>query len=266
MPWFELPYGEDRMLARPLTVTVSALTTMLHSCGLGVAHPVIEVEPIFTDTEGDQRAQDAMRAEFRRLGMVDHQGRWDADMLDTLAVVARPSVEYFGWFNIDGGSTFGVLVAALGEQAVVVVRGPAKVRLTAIRNHSLPETLVRQLPVVPAARIEAVNIRQGEIETTAADDGRTVLVDARPGARDDLAAVRALTAEQAVGLGELYVAVRDGRGLRVSSREPIRYRDSQRGRVLITVADDYLSIAPATPVLLAARLRGAHMALSADAR
>jgi hypothetical protein len=51
-----------------------------------------------------------------------------------------------------------------------------------------------------------------------------------------------------------HAAARDDRGVRLAS-DPIHYRDTASGRVLVQRSGDYLSIAPAAPKLLARRLR-----------
>lgn len=56
-----------------------------------------------------------------------------------------------------------------------------------------------------------------------------------------------------VGQGELYVGVHD-QFARVALSEPVRYQDYDLGRVLVVIAGDFVSLAPATKSALARRL------------
>jgi hypothetical protein len=245
------------VLAQPVWITRTSLTRLLRLHGFDVPHPVIqERQPISAD---DGTADEALWAECRELDFVDSHGRLTGGVVDTLAVLARASVEYFAWFTENNGPVIGVLVAGLGEEAVIVVGGIQRVRLTGTRNVGLAETLVRLLASVPPARIDAVNLRLAAVPGAA--DSAGALVDARPHVEKDHTTVRALVAQPAVGFGELYVAVRDQDGIRVATDEPIRYRDTRTGRVLIHSGDGYLSVAPATEKLLVERLRGTQLEL-----
>lgn len=236
------------MLAGSVRVTVSSLTRILRQHRLGV-HPVLDVTPTFTDGAQDRAAEAAMWREFGELGLLDRRGRLDPGVLDALLVLARPSVEYFGWFT-SSCRDYSLLVAELGDDAVVAVRGAHAVRITPVDGDSLAETAIRQLPPVRPARIRAVNIRRTELSDNSSSD-------------KDVSVVRQLVAQAPTGLGELHVAVRDRLARRRTTTEPVRYRDSRRGRVLVRLTEDYLSLAPADHRLLAARLRDAYEALIA---
>jgi hypothetical protein len=233
---------------------------MVRAQGLGGVHPVIMDVPVFTDAEGDRMAEAAMWQEFREVGLVDRRERLDADALDSLGALARPAVEYFAVFT-ERGAQHLVLVAALGNEAVVVVRAGDAVTLSSIANRALPETLVSYLPQVPPARVDAINIRLADLDA-AGDDPHAILLEAQPGAARDAALARMLRNQPATGMGELYTAARDRWGNRALLTDPLLYRDSAVGRIFVRYAGDYLSIAPATPALLAQRLRDAHRALT----
>lgn len=230
---------------------------MLRAQGLGSAHPVITDVPVFVGAEEQRVADAAMWQEFREVEVVDRHGRLNAAALDSLAVLARPGVEYFAVFS-DRGVQCAVLVAALGEEAVVVVRAGDAVTVSSTSNRLLPELLVSYLPQVRPAGVQAANIRLAEVDP-AGDDPHVVLLDASPGVERDAALVRMLRGQAATGMGELYTAARDRWGHRAVLADPILYRDSRAGRILVRYAGDYLSIAPATSALLAQRLReGQH--------
>lgn len=248
------------VLSRPITVTVRALARMLRAQGLGAVHPVIADVPVFADAEAQRAADAATWQEFREVELVDRRGRLDAEALDSLAVLARPGVEYFAVFT-DRHVQRAVVVAALGEEAVVVVRAGDAVTVSSRGNGSLPETLVSLLPRARPARVEATTIRLAELDVVD-DAAPVVLQDPLPAADREVALLGILRSQAATGMGELYVAVRDRWGHRVVVADPILYRDSRAGRIVLRYAGAYLSIAAATPELLARRLEEARRDLT----
>jgi hypothetical protein len=57
------------------------------------------------------------------------------------------------------------------------------------------------------------------------------------------------------GLGELYVAARDPQRHYRVSEQPVWYRDTTAGRVMIIMSGEHVSIAPGTDTVLIERLR-----------
>jgi hypothetical protein len=96
---------------------------------------------------------------------------------------------------------------------------------------------MRRLPDRRAAPIDAVNIRIG---------------DQRGGQ-----ALAYLSSQKPIGQGELYVTVRNAFGRRQRGG-PVRYQDYDVGRVVVVVSGGYLSVAPATKLLLRDRLLAAR--------
>jgi hypothetical protein len=109
-----------------------------------------------------------------------------------------------------------------------------------------------------------VNIRRSDLRAAAGDGAAKPAMALPPAVGKDVSVVRQLMSNQATGLGELHVGVRDSLDRRRTTTEPVRYRDDRRVRVLVNVTDEYLTIAPAGPGLLADRLRAAHRDLIAS--
>jgi ESX secretion-associated protein EspG len=244
------------VLARPVRLSVAAVARMLRMLELG--SPQVVIQPVVTWEEPDQGlAGDAVVwAEFAAAGLVQGPGRLTADVVDTLAVLGQASVEYFGWLSTEPGRADGVLAAALDQEAVYVVRRRDRVRLASIAATGLVETFVDSLSGPPPARIDAVNVRTGDlhrVDHPATSDG--LLVPALPADGRDAAVVRGLLALPVTGLGELYVAARDDRGRYRVSEQPVWYRDTTAGRVMIIVSGEHVSIAPGTGAVLTERLR-----------
>ena len=258
------------VLARPVRLSVGAVARMLRLHELGA--PQMVIQPVATweepnhDVDSDSDSDAAAWAEFATAGLVDRPGQLAAQVVDVLAVLSQASVEYFGWLSTDSGHTGGMLVAAGGQHAVYVVRRRDRLRLASIATTGLVEAFVDSLSGPAPARIDAVNIRTGDlhgIDLHGVDNLHGVdpslvtdeLLPALPSGTRDVAAARALLARPVTGLGELYVAARDQRGRYRVSEQPVRYRDTAAGRVMIIMSGDHISIAPGTNAVLTERLR-----------
>jgi hypothetical protein len=248
-------------LARPVRFSVGAVARMLRLHELGSPQLVIQPVATWEESDHDSDSDAAAWAEFARAGLVDRPGRLAGEVVDVLAVLGQASVEYFGWLSTDSGHTGGVLVATGGQHAVYVVRRRDRLRLASIATSGLVEAFVDSLSGPAPARIDAVNIRTGDLHSVDNLHGVDLstatgeLLPAFPSGARDVAAVRALLARPVTGLGELYVAARDQRGRYRVSEQPVRYRDTAAGRVMIIVSGDHISIAPGTNAVLTERLR-----------
>ncbi|HEX4725070.1 MAG TPA: ESX secretion-associated protein EspG [Pseudonocardiaceae bacterium] len=236
------------MLAQPVRLSVGAVTRMLHLLRLGQPQIVIQPTATWEEPEHDSATDVAVWAEFTTAGLVDRPGRLTPEAMAALTVLGQASVEYFGWLTTESGQAGAVLAAALGQQAVYVVRRGDRLRLVGIADTGLVEAFVESLSGPPPARIDAVSVRIGDLHGV--DDRR------------DVALVRALLARPVTGLGELYVAARDQRGRYRMSEEPVRYRDTAAGRVMVIVSGDHLSIAPGANAVLTERLRRVYEELA----
>jgi hypothetical protein len=239
------------MLHKPVRLSITALTRMMATQRLGPPHLAIKAAPMYMNLEADREADAEMWADFKALDLVDRRSRLDGDALDSLSLLARPANEYFAHF-IENGRRFSALVASgsTDGEAVLAFRDGDTVELRSLRQESLPETLLRQLPDAPAARVESLNVR---------------LEDLRHGGgsghgAQDIYKFKRLTDEPITGQGELYVGVRDYYGEYSSNQDnPLRYEDRASGRVIVTLSrGGYLSVAPATKRLLLDRLNEAR--------
>jgi hypothetical protein len=246
------------MVASPVTITVSALSTILRTLNIGEPPLMIRPYPVWTDPEGDREAEAAAWTEFREIGWVDRRGRLDGEALDCLHVLVRPSIEYTAVFMADGRQ-HNIVVAGRGDDMVMAYRDGQALTLSMARRQSLPETLLRQIPDARPAPIDALNVRLSDLTALPADgelaggNGSHAAGDART--------IGLLMKRRLVGHGELYVGIRDHYGRRRVSA-PVRYQDYKPGRVVVVVAGGFLSVAPATKKLLLDRLHAAQQAFA----
>ena len=76
------------MVASPVTITVTALSTVIASQHIGEPPLVIRPNPVWTDPDGDRVAEAAAWTELRQIGWVDRRGRLDGEALDSLHVLS----------------------------------------------------------------------------------------------------------------------------------------------------------------------------------
>jgi hypothetical protein len=244
------------------------LARLLRTTGTGEPHITLASGAVWHDP---QTERDADQAAWRALAQAGSRGGGglDRDLADSLAVLARPSVEYYGWFTHDDTTT-AVLAAAINRDAVLAVRQQDRVRLTPADPRHLAEELIGCLPDVPPARGRSATLPVAKIRTELAPRpsraGGRVLQAVGP-VRGEMASFARLTHLPVTGAGELYAAVRDRRtGGRRTSPHPVGYQDTVEGRWLAQIVpgrdEDWAIIAPATPALLLTRVQEVHHALT----
>jgi len=238
-------------LTRAVRISADAFCQVLRDECEAEPPVIIEPEPVLRQDTDPSRLD---TAEYARLGWVNRRGLIAGDVLDTLSVVAHPRVEYYGWFSYHAGMR-SVLVACGDSEAVLVYRDGDMLTVDSLRpNESSTYALVRELPDHPPAKLDAVNVRLADL-----DPDNEWAVDART--RDDARKLRFHAEQDTIGLGELWVAIRDHHRTRRVCPFPVRYRDVQAGRMLVSDAGGYASIAPATKELLRTRLEQAYREL-----
>jgi hypothetical protein len=226
-------------------VTMSAKTVdaVVHARQLGELPVLLRPDPIWTDEEMDQRARAV---------------QLDEDTIEGLYALTHPVIEYGAVLRV-AGEQRSVFVAERGRQMVVAERAGDLVTMTVVRDRSAVAELVGHIPDAIPATVDVVNVRQSEL---AACGGDARGFDVSLGSRErDLRTVAALIDRSLVGQGELYVGVRD-QFARVALSKPVRYQDYDLGRVLVVVADGFVSLAPATKATLARRINEEYVRIT----
>jgi hypothetical protein len=262
------------VLYQRVTLSLDTLATVWQRENLGELHNVLVDTPVWRDEEADRDALHSATGELAQQGLL--VGRdLHPDLRATLNLLARPSMEYYGWIAYTdperGDVNIAVLVAATGTDAVLVVRDGRTVHLEPARAEGMAETLLGHLPALPAARGRSVNLPEAEVRQLVADR-----MHAAPGTSKPLPASafdifpRASMAEDArelvaamdeprSGGGELYVAARVRSGERRRCEHPVIFVDTQRGRWMTQVSsgrpgERWIVSAPASRQLLLSKL------------
>lgn len=230
---------------------VFALAALIEWEGVGEPHLTLRPEPVW---RSPAEHADLTRAALDALGdagVLVGPGQVDPHLRDLMPLLTTPVAEYYGWFTVDG-RTKAVLAAAGGMDAVLAVRDGESVRLSQISRDQLLPALLAELPDVPP--------HPGEQLTVTADDLNELHAPAEATERPvpaHVAELLRIIRRPVLDGGELYAASRDRLG-RYSTRGPVRYADTERGRHLnyLLGTPDTLQIvlAPATSGSLTAAL------------
>jgi hypothetical protein len=261
------------VLYQQVTLSLDTVAIVWQRENLGELHNTLVDVPVWRDEAAEGEALARATGELAQRGLL--VGRdLHADLRDTLNLLARPSMEYYGWIGYvaeERQVSLAVLVAAIGQDAVLVVRDGQTVHIGPTRADGMAETLLGHLPSVPAARGRSVNLPENEVRQLVSDR-----MHAAPGASKPLPAQaydifgRASMAEDArelvtamdqprTGGGELYVAARVRTGERRRCENPVVYVDTQQGRWMTQlssgrVGERWIVSAPASRQLLLSKL------------
>jgi hypothetical protein len=268
--------GEMFVLHQQVTLSQDTLATVWHRENLGVLHNTLAGVAYWHDDEGQRDALNRASGELAQQGLL--AGRdLDPDFRDTLNLLARPSVEYYGWISTTDGETtthLSVLLAGTDQDAIMVVREGDKIQLSAARPDGLAETLVGMTPPVQPARARSVNLPEAEISQLAAQreaSGKPLPDSAfsvfhRASMVDDAKELFATAELPRIGGGQLYVAARDRYGERRRCPQPLLYIDTRQGRWMTqrsgAPGEQWIVSAPASRQLLISRLHEMRNALT----
>lgn len=263
------------MLYEPVTLALDTLSTVWRRENLGEPHNILVDTVFWLDEEGERQALQRAGDDMAMHGLL--MGRdLSPDFRDTLNVLARPSVEYFGWIGVfESESTKGSNIAALGvsagQDALLVTRDGDQVTIEPYSADGLAEAVVGKLPNVPAGHGRSVNLPEREMRQLRAQRGpgapgeaKTLPADAfnvfpRSSMAEDARDLFTVLELPRSGGGELYVAARSRSGERRRCPHPLVYMDTEQGRWMSQLSGDapsdrWMVAAPASRALLISRL------------
>lgn len=243
------------MLQRELIVSQDTLLRALSWENLAEPHPVLIGVEYYRDEEAEREADQQAWAELGRLGLLEGN-RLAPDFRDCLVVLSRPGNEFYAWIvgGKEDSDVVGILVAAIGRDALTVTRAQGQVRITPARPETPAETLIAQLPEHPPARAQSISVARAEYEQTTGSTGEVRLTDAPNRTSPEARRLRSLLEEPRTRMIQLGTAARDRSARRRRDKFAILDVDSGRWVNHLTgggkQGDEWIVAAPATPQLL----------------
>lgn len=264
---------ETIVLDQPLTLYAPILLNLIRRRG-GDPHPTLAGEAVWLNEDASRQEDQQVNALLSRHGLMGARGM-DRELLNVVESMARPQLEYYGWFEGRfgrGPSNFAVFAGSGRGGAFVAVRDldTDAVVLATERPEEVLQGFVNQIP--PGRPATGQPLVAGKSEVTggggeAGDESEiSIMRPARGGATalSPAREMRRLLTVQRTGAGSLYVAARNRAGVRRRCDRPLNFIDTAEGRWLMEERpgrDPLVVFTPATPQVLAERLRNAQSAL-----
>lgn len=240
---------------RMVELPVLPLVSLLRRENLGDPHAIFAGGERYVSPRFAGAAAELLRAELAGAGL-GHRDALD-DFVDTLALVQRAAVEFYGWVSGQDGD-YAVLVASAGRRAVAVVRSGERVRFEVADPDRLVDALVWRLPEARAATGDSVSVLASEFGSRGGRHPGSIMRRTGSGRSDGARRLDVLLKEPRVGGAKLYAAARDRAGVRARSAEWLTLLDLASGRWVVYPTlgrgERAVNAVPATPQLLAAKL------------
>ena len=263
------------MLYNPITLALDTITTVWRRENLGEPHNIFVDTQFWLDEEGERQALQRAGDDMAMHGVL--MGRdLSPDFRAALEILARPSVEYFGWIGMRstqerGESNIAVLAASVGQDGVLAIRDGDQATIGPCSADGLAEALVDKLPNVPAGRGRAVNLPERRCASSRARRGNgapgevpelppeAFNVFPRQSMAEDARDLFTVLELPRSGGGELYAAARSRGGERRRCPHPLVYMDTEQGRWITQLSGDqpgerWMVAAPASRSLLISKL------------
>lgn len=262
------------MLEQQVTLTTGTLLTLIRRRG-AEPHTVLSSTPTWEDEHTRAQAEEQANAELERYGLFG-RGGLDRGLLQTLEVITRPAVEYYGWVN--GGHegkplNYTLLAGAAGGEGFLLAHNTdhSGVVLVSLRPDELLENFLAQIPRLAPGRGQPLRVPKSEVtgqrrrSDVDAENFSVMRSGSRSAAATELAELRRVLGLPRLGGGSLYVAARSRTGTRHRAERPVNYIDTSEGRWLTEEVpgsgEPLIAFTPASPQVLAERLRAAHSRL-----
>lgn len=240
---------------RAVEISVFPLLSLIQKENLGEPHAVFAGGERYVSPRFAAEAERVVQQELKEAGLGE-RGDY-LDFVKLVGVVQHADIEYYGWVTT-ANESYGVLAAASGRQAVVLVRAGEHIRFERCDVDRMIEGLVWRLPNIAVARGDSFSVRHADMHAPRARTAGSVMrrsAAARPEAARRLDAL--LDARRA-GVTKLYAAKRDDRGVRQRSERWLTVLDLVEGRWALSVAQSrqerWIYAIPGTSHILEERL------------
>jgi hypothetical protein len=229
------------VLRHDVQISLQTYKAMLARYNLGAPHLTLVGGEQWLPPEERVRLEAVTTDELAEAGLL-RGGRLDEEFLDTLQLIQSPPVEYYTYAGIDGQQVTLRAVRNRGE-AVIVAAHSGMIYLLPTRPDTLTLDLAAQLPdTPPAAGVHSMSCSQRDYD--AIEKGKSLPTSPSVADAKRMLSLMRLPRRNA---GQLYAAIRDGRGRRVRTQAPPMWIDTDTGRFLaISDTNGWFSLSAAS--------------------
>jgi len=241
---------------RAVELNVFPLLSLIQKENLGESHAIFAggeryVSPRFAD-----EAERALRQDLADSGLGE-AGDYRA-FLDSLAVVQRASIEYYGWVTTTDES-YAVLAAVSGRLAVTVVRAGERVLFERADPDRPLDGLVYRLPAAVPGRGDPISVSANDFSSPRGRTEGSVMRRSVAAAPEGARRLDALLKAPRLAIAKLYAAKRDAGGARHRSPQWVTVLDTaDGGRWLMHATqargERWINAVPGTPPAIAGKL------------
>ena len=256
----------------PIKLATPILLTLIRRYG-GEPHPTLSGMATWYDDSVQRTIDQEVNALLARHGLMGPRGV-DRDLRGLVESIARPQLEYYGWFEgqfPDAPAKFSVLAGSGSGGAFVLVctLTEGSVILAPERPQELLAGFLAQIPAGRAAGGQPLIAPKAEYlngRRAVAEGEFSVMRPANATAVPDPAKqMKQIMESERTGAGSVYVAARTRAGTRRRNERPVNFIDATGGRWLMEErpgrGDPLMVFTPGTPQAIAERLRNAQSAL-----
>jgi hypothetical protein len=235
-------------------LSVFPLLSVLQQENLGEPHTIFAGGERYVSARFADEAAKAFRQELADAGLGEQRDY--REFVDTLAIVQRAGLEYYGWVTATD-ITYTALVASAGRVAVTVVRSGNRIVFERGDADRMVASLVYKLPDVGVGKGDVITVSAADFSSSARAQGSVMRrsTAARPEAARRL---DALLKVQRRSVAKLYAAKRDANAVRTRSEQWLTVLDLVDGRWAISVSQargqQWIHAAPGTDQHLAGKL------------
>ncbi|WP_298179558.1 ESX secretion-associated protein EspG [Saccharomonospora sp.] len=262
------------MLEQQVSMSTATMLNLIRRTG-AEPHPVLSSTPVWEDERARKQAEERANTELAHLGLLDGSGV-HRDLVATVEAIANPTLEYYAWINggiEDQAVNYAVLAGTGVGEAFVLVRNSDSdvVAFGCVHPNELMENFIAQLPALSPGRGQPLWVPKSVMSGGARQrefDGENFSVmnnGRRSATATEASEMRRILGLPRLGGGSLYVAARSRSGKRERAERPVNYIDTSEGRWLTEEVpgsgEPMIAFHPASPQLLAERLRKAHSRL-----
>lgn len=233
-------HGLTTVLNQPLKLTTPLLIHLIKRRG-AEPHNTLSSMPVWHDETNQHLIDQGINAALAQHGLIGPRGM-DRDFAAVIESIARPHVEFYGWFEgtfPDRPSNFTVLTGSGPGGGFILARFIEEngVLLLPERPERVLPAFIEQIPPARPGGANQLVAPKSEVlgNGRSRDEGPSSIMQGGPGrsAQSPAKEIKRILDAPRLGGGSLYAAVRNRAGTRRRCPKPLNFIDTADGRWLM---------------------------------